>query len=65
MNNATTVTVNLEDLRRVVQAADYMNDRSLIGPVDRLGDAIALATMKADLHAEETRWAASRPVRSG
>lgn len=47
-----TVTVSLEDLRAVLDAVDYMADRSLIGPVDRLGDAVALATMRRDTERE-------------
>jgi ribosomal protein S28E/S33 len=42
------VEVPLEDLRAVLQAVDYMENRSLIGPVDRLGDIVALATMRRE-----------------
>lgn len=51
-NDALMVTVRAADLRAVLAAADYMTDRSLIGPVDRMSDAVALATMRADLDAE-------------
>lgn len=48
-----TVTVNVDDLRTVLQAADYINDRSLLGPVDRMGDAVALVSLRAALKASE------------
>lgn len=42
------VTVRLEDLRVVLQKAEYVEDVSLRGPVDRMGDAVALATLRRD-----------------
>jgi len=36
-----TVTVRADDLAAVLNAVDYMSDRTLIGPVDRMGDALA------------------------
>jgi hypothetical protein len=48
VENDATVTVSLEDLRAVLLAADYISNSSLRGPVDRLGDAVALATMRRD-----------------
>lgn len=46
------VTVRASDLRAVLQAADYVTNRSLVGPVDRMGDALALATMRRDAERE-------------
>ena len=42
------VSVRLEDLRLVLGKADYMLHRSLLGPVDRMADVVALASMKQD-----------------
>lgn len=47
-----TVTVRADDLRAVLADADYTSNRRLVGPVDRMGDALALATVRADLEAE-------------
>lgn len=47
--SGNTVTVDLEDLVAVLNAADYVHDRSLIGPVDRMGDAVALVRLRAAL----------------
>lgn len=41
------VTVPAEDLAAVLEAAEYVTNTALRGPVDRMGDALALATMKA------------------
>ena len=49
------VTVRASDLSAVLQAADYVTNRSLIGPVDRMGDALALATMQRDAAPLETK----------
>ena len=46
------VTVRVTDFRAVLRAVDYVRNRELLAPVDRLGDAVALATMRAELAAE-------------
>lgn len=57
MSDVPMVTVRLDDLGAVLRAADYMADRSLIGPVDRMSDAAALVRMRADLANESERHA--------
>lgn len=42
------VSVRASDLRQVLGKAEYVEDKSLRGPVDRMGDALLLATMKRD-----------------
>ncbi len=42
-----TATVQLEDLRTVLQSVDWNGDeRGLTGPVDRMSEVVALATMR-------------------
>lgn len=50
--SGNTVTVNLDDLNAVLRKADYVNDRSLVGPVDRMGDAIASIRLRETLERE-------------
>lgn len=46
--SGNTVTVNRDDLRAVLRAAEYVENVKLRGPVDRLGDTLVLAQMKDD-----------------
>ena len=44
--NELMVTVRADDLSAVLESTDYMSNRPLIGPVDRMGDALALARLR-------------------
>jgi hypothetical protein len=47
--SALMVTVRLDDLLAVLCAVDYIEDRSLVGPVDRMGDAAAAVRLESKI----------------